>query len=264
RRSSSRSSPACSPTRRGPSAASGRRSTGSSGSAACPPDERDGWYAWSAGAQLTEDAMATIAARVPATRDAEVAAMAPKLLHSQLRHFVRQLSRVADAPEGLEHDDEARRDVAFGADGTRWTLRARLPLDEGALVEQALTAARDAVFRERHPDADERTVHRSGVSWADALVRTAQDALSHTAEGRPSEHYQVLLHLDVGDDTARLHVADAVPDSVRRYLSCDADARLLIEKDGVLAAMSSKLRTVDRRMRAFIEERDGGCRVPGC
>ena len=59
-------------------------------------------------------------------------------------------------------------------------------------------------------------------------------------------------------------MGDVLPDALRRYVLCDADVRGLFERGGVLAAMSSRLRTVDDRLRAFVEHRDGGCVVPGC
>jgi hypothetical protein len=63
---------------------------------------------------------------------------------------------------------------------------------------------------------------------------------------------------------ANIHLGDPLPDTLRRYLLCDADVRAMIESDEVLAEISSKLRIVDDKMRVFIEQRDGGCRVPGC
>ena len=143
-------------------------------------------------------------------------------------------------------------------------MHANLSLDEGALVEKALTAGRSQVFFERHPDAEHEA--RRGVTWADGLVRAAELALRGfgSDKARPADRYQVLLHIDVTDRVANLHLGEVVPDSIRRYLACDADVRALIEGNEVLAAISSRLRTVDDKMRAFIEQPDGGCRVPGC
>ena len=38
----------------------------------------------------------------------------------------------------------------------------------------------------------------------------------------------------------------------------------MIESDGTPAVVSSRLRTVDDKLRAIVEQRDGGCCVPGC
>jgi hypothetical protein len=209
--------------------------------------------------QLSEDSMAAIARRAPAERDEEIAEHAARMLHSQIERLLRTMPK-PDRPEAEPKESE----VTFGIDGDRWKMRVDLPLDEGALVEKAMTAGRSQVFFERHPDATSET--RSDVSWVDGLVRAADLALRALGNGkdRPADRHQVLFHIDVADGTARLHLGSVVPDAVRRYLACDADVRALIEGNGILAAMSSRMRTVDDRMRAFIEQRDGGCRVPGC
>jgi hypothetical protein len=212
--------------------------------------------------QLTEDAMVAIARRAPTERDAEVAEHSSTLLHSQL---VRMLTTVP-LPE-QPADEPARSEVDFGVDGQRWKLRANLSVDEGALVEKALTACRSKVFFERHPDAEEENRCDASVTWLDGLLRAAELALRGLGsddDGRPADRHQVMLHIDVASQLARLHLSEAVPDSIRRYLSCDSDVRAVLENDGVLVAMSSRLRTVDDRWRAVIEQRDGGCRVPGC
>jgi hypothetical protein len=215
---------------------------------------------------LTEDAMAAVARRAPADRDREVAELAPALLHSQLCRLLAAMPR----PQPAEPPDppEARDGLEFGVDGDRWRARADLPVELGLVVEQAWTAARSQVFHEQHPDEPDVAILRSGVTWVDGLVRAAElalQAMDGTAQGRrPGDRYQVLMHINAGDGTARWHMGEVVPDAVRRYLSCDADVRAVIEADGVLVAMSSRLRTVDDRMRAVVEHRDGGCVVPGC
>ena len=211
--------------------------------------------------QLSEDSMATIARRAPAERDEEIAAFAPALLHAQLRTLLRSLPKPDDGtPEPPPSS------VEFGVDGERWILRANLAPDEGALVEKALTSARSQVFREHHPDAEQEYRGGSEVTWVDGLLRSAELSLhAVTGDGRrPADRYQVVLHVDPTDRRANLHLGEVVPDSIRRYLSCDADVRAMIENNEILAAISSRLRTVDDRMRLFIENRDGGCRVPGC
>ena len=76
-----------------------------------------------------------------------------------MAQLARLLRRYAFDP-GPDHADEAAhhaqperdepRRVGFGADGDdRWRLSAVLALDEGALVEAALEAARRALDRDR-------------------------------------------------------------------------------------------------------------------
>ncbi|MEY2588606.1 MAG: hypothetical protein QOJ67_590 [Acidimicrobiaceae bacterium] len=213
--------------------------------------------------QLSEDALAAIAKRAPAERDAEVANLAPHLLHTQLVRVLGSLPKPEATPEPEPEPVPPKRDVGFGADEDLWRLASSLGLDEGALVELALRSARNQLFAERHPD--DENPRTSTVTWADALVRLAELALTNLGgPGRPGDRFQVIVHLDPTDQTARLHLGPMLPDSLRRYLACDADLRAMYEHNGVLHAMTSRLRTVDDRMRCFIEHRDGGCRAPGC
>jgi hypothetical protein len=212
--------------------------------------------------RITEDVMAAIARRAPSERDAEVAAQVHQLLYSQVDRLLRTMPK-PEAPPAEPIPDR----VTFGSDGERWKMHVNLPLDVGVLVEKALTVGRSQVFFERHPDAE--TENRSEVSWADGLVRAAELALRQAAvvngrEHRPADRYQVFLHFEVAEMRANLHLGPVVPDAVRRYLACDADVRALIESNDALVEFSSKLRIVDDKLRAFIEQRDGGCRVPGC
>jgi hypothetical protein len=209
--------------------------------------------------QLSEDSMGAIARRAPAERDEEIAEHVTLMLYSQMDRLLRTMPK----PDKAQVEPKPS-SVSFVVDDDRWKLRADLSLDEGALVEKALTAGRSQVFYERHPDATSET--RRDVTWVDGLVRAADLALRGLGnpKDRPADRYQVLLHIDVTDRTAMLHLGSVVPDPIRRYLACDADVRALIEGNEILAAMSSRMRTVDDRMRAFVENRDGGCRVPGC
>lgn len=216
---------------------------------------------------LTEDAMKVLTAKAPAERDQELADLAPMLLHTQLNTMLAHLPEQHPKPR-----PERERKVAFGFDPDGWWgLRASLPPDEGALIQKAIEAARSEVFHEREADADPAV--RGPVSWADGLVRLGEvgldalDPASARGETR-GERAQVILHLDGrsdGDGQARLHLGPQLPDSLRRYLCCDAKVRAAIEDhNGALLGISPLQPTVNPRLRALIEARDGGCRYPGC
>jgi hypothetical protein len=52
---------------------------------------------------------------------------------------------------------------------------------------------------------------------------------------------------------------------VRRYVTCDAKVRYQIEDQGRrLLGITPSAETVDTKTRAYIEDRDRGCRFPGC
>lgn len=221
--------------------------------------------------RLSEDAMGLIAAHAPAHRDAQLASLAPSLLHTQLRRVLRHLPELDQAPRPQPSD---RREVqfGFGPDG-RWRLQAQLPADEGALVQKALEAARDELFRERPRPTDGEVSSAAPVTWADALVRAGEQALdgldpaTRRGEAR-GERAQVIVHLDArsdGDGHARIHLGPQLPDALRRYLCCDSKVRAAVEAaDGALLGISPLAPTVDVRLRRLIEERDRGCRYPGC
>lgn len=219
--------------------------------------------------RLTEDAMVLIASKAPAGRDRELAELAPMLLHSQLKrvlaHLPEQERRTTPRPGPALG---AR--FGFQADGT-WRGTFVLPADQGAVAQRALESAHQAVFAERAADTDPEV--RGPVTWSDAYLRvseTALDALDPDAArtGVRGERAQVIVHLDArsdGDGQARIHLGPQLPDPLRRFLTCDAKVRAVLEgAQGAVLGISPQETTVNRRLRRIIEQRDGGCRYPGC
>jgi hypothetical protein len=216
---------------------------------------------------LTEDAMAIIAAKAPPERDRELADLAPMLLHTQLKRILAHLPDQDPKPK-VERD----RKVSFGfqPDGW-WEGTVVLPPDEGALAQKAMEAARSDVFHERQPDADPTV--RGTVTWADGFMRLCETALdgldpaTRRGDAR-GERAQVIVHLDGrsdGDGHARIHLGPQLPDALRRYLCCDAKVRAAVEDhNGALLGISPLAPTVSPKLRAIIEQRDQGCRYPGC
>jgi len=228
--------------------------------------------------ELAEDQVAVICRSTPGRNDVEAADLGRVATVAQLK---RTLSRYAfdepvrpPEPERATPEpepdaqpepapEEARR-VSFGFDDDgSWRLSAVLPTDEGALVERALTVARQRLFGDAdHGDAS------NTVSWADAVVAMAETSLAAEAIARPHyDRHLVVIH--VGADTdgrtnAHVHLGPALPDSLRRFMTCDAKARVQSDIDGTPLSVGRKARIVADRTRLAIEERDGGCRVPGC
>jgi hypothetical protein len=132
-----------------------------------------------------------------------------------------------------------------------------VPADEGALVERSLVAARQSL-------EDEGAVGEP--SWADALVSVADRSLGGGAPRPARDRHLVLVH--VGSDGhgthGHLHLGPPLPDSLRRRLGCDGRVRAVAERDGVAVSVGRTRRIVPERTRVAVEERDGGCRVPGC
>ncbi|MGH8950788.1 MAG: DUF222 domain-containing protein [Acidimicrobiia bacterium] len=228
---------------------------------------------------LSEDQTAVIVRHTDAGHDLQVAELAPFLTVPQLARVLPSLPRTEpDPPPGDRQPDDdattrpAQRAVrfAYGDDGM-WWCSIRLPSDEGALVQQALELGRDHEFGLRKPNRRDCDGSDPGdVSWADALLCLAQtglDALDPAsgASRPPGERTQVILHLDADRRAApRLHLGPVLPAGAADYLSCDSTVRYLLLRHGQPLAMGRRQRTVTPRLRAVIEHRDGGCRVPGC
>lgn len=227
-----------------------------------------------------EDQVALICRHTPANNDAEVATLARSATVAQLH---RTLSRYGFVePEGFDGAEaepsepreapqrpavevpEARR-VSFGfTEAGWWRLSALLPPDQGVLVERALAAARHRLV---HGQGDTEDAPKM-VSWADALVTVAEGYLAGEGGTRPHhDRHLVLVHVSTGDDGTvggHLHLGPALPDALRRYLGCDARARLVVERAGVALSVGRAHHIVAERTRTAVEDRDGGCRVPGC
>ncbi|MGH9263943.1 MAG: DUF222 domain-containing protein [Acidimicrobiales bacterium] len=212
--------------------------------------------------ELSEDQVAVVCHKAPANIDAEVAQLARSATVAQLRRVLGRYS-FADTPTKEPDEEEARR-VSFGCDETgKWRLSAVLPADEGAVVERALAEARDELFRAGEHGPGPHPCP-ADVSWADALVAVAEKSLTAGAVVRPHrDRHLVLLHLDT-DGRGHLHLGPGVPDGMRRFLSCDSRVRAVFEEAGRPVSVGRAFRTVPDRTRIVIEERDRGCRVPGC
>ena len=227
--------------------------------------------------RITEDTMVRLARRLPASRDAELARLAPELMVSQLDRILRTCPEQPDRGRPPTPRQEPERFVGHHKDRNGW-LRGELclPPAEGAELEAALGVARDQEFREAQgldDDAEIKGFSRPGVTWADALMRLVReglDALDTTLQrtGRRGERCQVVLHHDVDPDgtlgPGQLHLGDVVPDTVARFLGCDAEVRVVAWQAGRLLGINPTERTVPRRLRRAIERRDQGCMHPLC
>jgi hypothetical protein len=219
--------------------------------------------------ELAEDQVGVICRHVPAHNDAEAAELARFATVSQLRRTLGRygFAPVPPPPAGPEPEvdpepPEPRR-VSFGyGDDGSWRLSALLPADEGAVVERSLSLARQDLVAEA-----EGTDDKGAVTWADALVAVGERYLASDASARPyAERHLVFLHLDADarGRSANLHLGPFLPDALRRQLGCDARARIVLRDGGVAVSVGRSARIVPERTRMAVEQRDGGCRVPGC
>jgi hypothetical protein len=201
---------------------------------------------------LSMDQVAVVATHTPAVYDAAVAAFARSATVSQLRRTLRHHHFGIDQPEERRREQNG---VTQGFDGDgRYRLRALLDADEGAIVRQALQEAHDALFR----TADGR------VSATDALVEVARRSLAGVMPLARREAFMAIFHVPIGSSAGHLHGGPALPDRLRRQLLCDGRGVVVGIRHGRPVSLGRSTRIVPTRLRQLIEERDRGCRVPGC
>jgi len=212
--------------------------------------------------ELAEDQVAVICRHTPAHNDAEAAELGRSATVSQLRRALgrHRFAKPAAEPKG-EPEPEERRRVGFGfGDDGMWRLSAVLPPDEGAQVERALGGLRQKLSGDGDFSRD--------VTWADALTAMAEASLVAEAVARPHyDRHLVVIHMgtnDEGEANGHLHLGPALPDCLRRFITCDAKAKVQHDAQTRPLSVGRRARIVANRTRLAIEERGGGCRVPGC
>jgi len=146
-------------------------------------------------------------------------------------------------------------------------IRGRLAPEVGAVVIQALTAARETLYQRARPEAPMEQ------QQADALALVAETALHHGIDpGAPGERYQVGVHVDapvLADPDAPgqsvLEDGARVSAETSQRLACDA-SRVVMRHDpgGRLTEVGARTRTIPPALRRALQHRDHGCRFPGC
>src|SRR5213593_2824451 len=173
-------------------------------------------------------------------------------------------------------------------------IRARLEPETGAVVVQALAAAREALHRRarakragggpagpRFTDGPAGPGYVDGSPEAPTIEQQEADALALVAEtalhrgidpGTPGERYQVVVHVDatvLADADAPgqsvLEGGTHVPAGTSQRLACDA-TRVVMRHDsnGQITEVGARTRTIPPALRRALQHRDRGCRFPGC
>ena len=187
----------------------------------------------------------------------------------------RRVDRQAEALEAKRRHDHRALHVYQDVDGTV-VVRGRLEPEAGAVLMQALTAARDvqqakaATFDAVNVSAETRSFAQQ---QADALVLVAETALHHGIDpGTPGERYQVVVHVDadvLADAEAPgqsvVEGGARVSAETSQRLACDASrVEMRHDADGVIVEVSARTRTIPTALRRALAYRDHGCRFPGC
>jgi hypothetical protein len=234
-----------------------------------------------AAGRITADHAHAIVACVDPKAERSVATSAGTWTVAQVRRYSANFPKPRPEPDPdpeKERQDREPVDVLAG----RWDHRGRftgrfdLGAEAGSVFERALRAARARLFKERSGvdvdddgTDDDSTGGLALISWADALERLAHAGLAgldpDTAAGqRPSDRYQVLLHVDLDRlSGSRLHLGPTLTAAQRRLLTCDADVRAVLWEGGRPVGLGRRRRVADAPLRALVEDRDRGCRHCG-
>ncbi|MEE3063921.1 MAG: HNH endonuclease signature motif containing protein [Actinomycetota bacterium] len=212
--------------------------------------------------RLSADQVGVIAARAGAGSDEHYAALAAVATVSQLRTAVKLEPRPEPQPQPQPSITKTS-DEEF----TCW--RIKLPHHDAAKFDAALASHREALIAEwklAHGKGDGASDLRPPVpGTADALMRLVETGWDAEAARRPhGQHTTVVVHVDVEQRAAALHLGPLLSDAERRYLSCDASCEVWFERDGEVIGAGRSTRVVNRRLRRALEYRHPTCAVPGC
>lgn len=203
--------------------------------------------------QVTLDQAAVIATHTPASHSADVTEFAQYATVTQLR---RGLSGYFHDTDGTSTPDPQRCESTVRLSATDDQFRLSFVTSDlvaGALVEQAIREAKDALFSNGNPEA----------TLADGLVETAHRSLAAVNEPSRNKRYQVLVHLDT-EGQSWLHKAGALPQHLVNRYTCEGTLIPVWRTEGKPVAVGRGQRIVPDRVRRLIEDRDKGCRFPSC
>ena len=124
----------------------------------------------------------------------------------------------------------------------------------------------DAQTTESNAVPREEPVATSGTE-----PKNAVNAPSSVGSGTRAERYQVMVHCDAATLAAEGEPGRSDLDGIRvsaetsRRMACDAAVVAMVHaKDGSMLNVGRRTRTIPPHIRRALEERDRGCRFPGC
>ena len=191
----------------------------------------------------------------------------------------RRVDRKGEAREASRRHKSRALRVYTDEDGMV-VIRGRLEPEVGAMLKQALEAAREALYQRARRDAKAPRLSDPAAEdptfaqrQADALGLVAQAALHGELDpGAPGERYQVVVHVDAPaladpeqDGQSVLDEGTRVSAETSRRLACDA-TRVVMRHgaDGRVEEIGARTRTIPPALRRALHHRDRGCRFPGC
>ena len=163
-----------------------------------------------------------------------------------------------------------------------WVIRGRLTPEAGSLVQRVLEQAMEEQYLELQDvpagtsevEVDELRARPGPIALrrADALLRLARGYRSQSNTSSSSEKYLVHIHTDmetlqqdgIGAE-AEIESGGTLCAETTRRVCCDsAVVQWLDTHDGQPLSAGRKSRTIPPAIRRALQNRDGGCRFPGC
>jgi hypothetical protein len=214
--------------------------------------------------RLSLDQVGVVAARAGEGSDEHYAQLARVATVSQLRTAVKLEPR--PEPDSRPQPQPSITKTC-GEEFSCW--RITLPHDDAAKFDAALASHRDALFAEWKQDRGkgDRTSQNCPPlpTTVEALMRLVQAGWDAEAARRPHGHHTtVVVHVDVEQRAAALHLGPLLTDAERRFLTCDATCEVWFERDGEVIGAGRASRLINRRLRRALEHRHPTCAVPGC
>ena len=111
------------------------------------------------------------------------------------------------------------------------------------------------------------TAHRKIVprcpTTVEAFMRLVQAGWDDEAARRPhGQHTTVVVHVDVAQRAAALHLGPLLTDAERRYLTCDATCEVWFERHGEVIGAGRASRVINRRLRRALDTAIPAARFP--
>ena len=212
--------------------------------------------------RLSLDQVGVIAERAADGSDDHYAQLAESATVNQLRTAVKLEPRPEPDPR-----PEPQRSITKTVDDESTTWRIKLPHAEAATFDAALQSHHDALiadWKRDHGDGDSEQAPPlpDTVDGFMSLVEAGWD--SDVARRPHGQRTTVVIHLDVENRSAALHLGPLLSENERQYLMCDAACEVWFERHGRVIGSGRETRQISRRLRRVLEHRDRCCVVPGC
>ena len=214
--------------------------------------------------RLSLDQVGVIAARAGEGSDEHYAELARCATVNQLRTAVKLEARPEPDPR-----PEPQSSITQTSDEEFTCWRIKLPHLDAAKFDAALASHRDALIAEWKLDREDRGRASDNApplpGTVEAFMRLVEAGWDAEVARRPHGHHTtVVVHVDVEQRAAALHLGPLLSEAERRYLTCDATCEVWFERYGEVIGAGRATRQINRRLRRALEHRHPTCAVPGC